>query len=122
MRKACILWIVSILLIGSVFSAFALQPANAELLDEYEWLLKGTWTVVYRADDTWSGLGREIVFSEESGYMLFITSTNEVYIAWGVDASNQAHRISYTAEIAFSADGNYLMLIRNDDSVILKRK
>lgn len=49
----------------------------------------------------------------------WISSADEVYMAWGFDYSP---KVAYAAKVAFSADGKYMILIKEDDAVVYQRK
>lgn len=121
MQKILAALLVLTLLLTACTAAFAAGPGNADLLKEYEALIKGTWEIPDSdswSAEYWSGLGSKFTFSSRE-HMLFITSADEVYMAWGFDYSP---KVAYAAKVAFSADGKYMILIKEDDAVVYQRK
>ena len=120
MKKILAILLAAALLLGSLTTAFAAGPGNADILKEYEALMKGSWEL---AGDTnyseyWKGLSTGFTYNP-SKHVLFVTATGEVYFAWSVDFS---HEVKECAKVSFSADGNYLMLIKEDNGAVYKRK
>ena len=121
MKQTVAALLALVLLLSTFATAVAAAPDNADVLKEYEALIKGTWEIP-DADswsaEYWSGLGSKFTFSSRK-HMLFITAANEVYMAWGFDSSP---KVAYAAKLAFSADGMYMILIKEDDAVVYQRK
>lgn len=110
-----------ILLIGCMTPALAESPLmNGYILTNYEELLTGTWNRVENSTMNLSRLPDSFTFGEDDNYRLFISPTNCIYFAW----SNQNGNLvgDQFAQIAFSSDGQYIMLIQDDIMVIFERQ
>ena len=120
MKKVISILLLTAMLLGVFSTAFAAGPSNANILTEYQQLMKGSWQLAgyINSSEYWKGLSTEFSFSQGK-HMLFITSTDEVYFAWNLTGS---HNTAYCAEVAFSADGKYLMLIKEDNAAVYVRK
>lgn len=95
-------------------------PMNADILTIYEELLTGTWSRVENMTMNLSRLPTSFTFGEDDNYRLFISPTNCIYFAWNNQNGNLVG--DQFAQIAFSSDGQYLMLIQDDIMVIFERQ
>ena len=107
MKKIIAAVLVMVLMLCCVSTAVGEGIGNAHILEACKEMIAGKWeAVTYGAP-----IGRYFEYTEGENF-LFITPSNDVYLVWLNEKGIYVPPNS--AQIAFSTDGSYLMLLVND--------
>lgn len=117
MKKSIALMAIMLLLCCTV-PAFADSPKD--ILTSYDAKLQGTWTLL-QGSTRLRGLPRSFTYGEDEGYFLFVTADCRVCLAW-LDPENGRMLADQFAEVAFTYDGQYLLLMNNGSASVYVRQ
>ena len=106
MKKIIAVVLVTALMLHCAGAALGDGIGNAHILEACKEMIVGKWEAV-----TFAPLGQYFQYTEGE-HFLFITPGNDVYMVWLNEKGKYVPQNS--AQIAFSTDGSYLMLLVND--------